>query len=124
MIEAFGNRGYRRSLGRLWALAQSEDDRAQRPMGGLRGTGQLGRDSFPRASGAQQDELSSFITSPPINQCARNALRFPIVLERFISSGASLGCGYLRMYRVCIISAGPLALSPRQIVRPVWVKRS
>jgi len=59
---------------------------------------------------ARQDELTSFITSPPINQYARNALRFPIELERFISSGASPGCGYLRMYRVYIISTGPLAL--------------
>lgn len=42
VIEAFGNRRYRRSLGCLWALAQSENDRAQ-VYGGLRGTGQLAR---------------------------------------------------------------------------------
>lgn len=111
MIKAFGNRGYRCSLGRSRPLAQS-DDRAQTGGCGAcfhRTVGGTVSAAGWAASVAQQDELASFITSPPINQYAGNALRFPIMLERFISSGASLGCGYLRMYRVYIISTGPLS---------------
>jgi len=66
--------------------------RSRNPEGGAGFHGTAGQFSR-RARGAdrRRDEFASFISSPPINQYARNAPRFPIVLERFMSSGASPG---------------------------------
>lgn len=61
-----------------------------------------GRERLEREEGERGSTISSFITSPP-----DKSVHFAVphrVRTVHKQHTASLGCGYLRMYRVCIIS--------------------